>query len=129
MLGRFKGSIFESGADWLVCPVCCVPGVMGAGLAKSFADRYSGIKLRHKQSRVSIGNPVFLDDIKVVLFPTKDDWKNYSKIEWIELGLSRIDKMSVAFPMLGCGLGGLRVRDVVPLIEKYSKGKNWELWD
>lgn len=27
------GDIFESGADVLVCPVNCQPGVMGAGLA------------------------------------------------------------------------------------------------
>ena len=35
-------SIFESGAEALVCPVNCV-GVMGAGLAKEFKERFPEI--------------------------------------------------------------------------------------
>lgn len=59
-------------------------------------------------------------------FPTKYHWKNPSYIDWIEAGLDRFAKEyknfkidSIAFPMLGCGCGGLKKEDVLPLmIEK-----------
>jgi len=65
----------------------------------------------------------------VLNFPTKRDWKQPSKIEYIEIGLEKFvssyaDKgiTSIAFPMLGCGNGGLNWEEEVrPLMEQYLK--------
>ncbi|MBV8831253.1 MAG: macro domain-containing protein [Acidobacteriaceae bacterium] len=61
----------------------------------------------------------------IVCLPTKDDWQNRSRIEWIRQGLdSMVAHMlgnghrSIAMPALGCGLGGLDFEQVYPVIEK-----------
>ncbi len=58
----------------------------------------------------------------------KKEWKNPSKIEYVEEGLKKFvinyDKLgieSIAFPKLGCGNGKLDWKDVKPLMEKYLK--------
>jgi hypothetical protein len=63
-----------------------------------------------------------------LLFPTKENWRNPSKLEYIEAGLKHFvqiyaDKSinSIAFPRLGCGNGALDWKDVQPLMEKYLK--------
>lgn len=60
-------------------PVNCVPGVMGAGLAKQFADRYPNAKSKHRDAvkilGMKVGRPVFCRGVSprpVVYFPTKD---------------------------------------------------------
>ncbi len=58
---------------------------------------------------------LYEDKTKWILsFPTKDHWRNPSKIEYIELGLKKFvetyeDKgiHSISFPQLGTGNGGL----------------------
>jgi O-acetyl-ADP-ribose deacetylase (regulator of RNase III) len=57
---------------------------------------------------------------------TKDKYKDPSELKWIESILIKfqenIPKMrisSVAFPKLGCGLGGLSWDEVGPLMQKY----------
>jgi O-acetyl-ADP-ribose deacetylase (regulator of RNase III) len=138
-------SILESPADVLVCPVNMVPGVMGAGLAKAFADRWPTLKWLHRKAiqdhQIVLGNgdAVWLRDVKrpnisclgIYLFPTKDDWRKPSKIEWIAAGLDSLEVFvvhasdpsygdrrlrSVAIPALGAGLGGLPWATVRPLI-------------
>ena len=67
------------------------------------------------------------EDGKWILnFPTKIDWKNPSKIEYIEEGLKKFVEIwsekgitSVAFPLLGCSNGGLNPDEVIPIMEKY----------
>ena len=69
---------------------------------------------------------------KFIYFPTKDDWKNESKIEYIEAGLDSLCRCLEAFPNLklaippiGCGLGGLKIENVLPVIyEKTMKHRN-----
>jgi len=67
----------------------------------------------------------------IVNFPTKRHWKENSRIEDIELGLSALAETveqfqlkSIAIPPLGCGLGGLNWHDVRPLILKFSERVN-----
>lgn len=124
------GSIFDSPANVLVCPVNCV-GVMGKGLAKEFAKRWPKLEDRYKEycelHRLAVGYPKFCGFIKeaFILFPTKQHWRDLSRIEWIGDGLYELanhvlrPSETVALPALGCGLGGLAWPDVKALIEKY----------
>ncbi|MGL6339212.1 MAG: macro domain-containing protein, partial [Waterburya sp.] len=56
-------------------------------------------------------------------FPTKDDWRQPSQLAWIREGLLALesailayDIAEIAMPALGCGLGGLKWDDVIPVI-------------
>ena len=138
----FEGErdIFTALADWIVCPVNCV-GVMGNGLAKAFSLRYPDL-LGHyrsncKQSRLSPGilysyTPKYINGVlgagkHVLCFPTKDDWRHPSELEYIELGLkclvqyySEIGISSIAIPAIGCGQGQLDwLQAVRPLVYRY----------
>lgn len=64
----------------------------------------------------------------IILFPTKDDWKFRSRLEWIDWGLATLRTFyrqwgleSIAMPQVGCGLGGLDWRQVKPLVERYFR--------
>ena len=64
----------------------------------------------------------------LLLFPTKEHWRNPSKLEYIEKGLMKFVQTyaeksitSIAFPRLGCGNGELDWTDVKPLMERYLK--------
>ena len=123
------GSIFDCGADVLVCPVNCV-GVMGKGLALEFKKRFPYVYRWYKhlcdERLLLIGWPIsceFQEKI-FVLFPTKTDWRAPSNINWIDEGLGVMtgiftENNTIAIPALGCGLGGLDWADVEPLIEKH----------
>lgn len=131
MIHYVTGDIFKSPAQTIVNPVNCV-GVMGAGLALAFRKNYPQMFERY-QSICDSGKfrPGVLmyyktDDYYVINFPTKDHWRDKSELQYIESGLRNFRKhyadrgvTSVAFPPLGCGLGGLRWRQVKPLMEKY----------
>lgn len=152
MLTIKTGNIFDSEMNALTCPVNCIPGVMGAGLAKQFCFQFGEgrMKSAHKtacEHGMDLGVPKFMGNQhdrkgreKIILFfPTKQHWKNPSKIEWIRDGLEKLiewqeeDKKddetfyrnhlftSIAFPPLGCGLGGLKEEDVLPLIERFAE--------
>lgn len=127
-------TIFDSSAQTLVNTINCV-GVMGKGLALEFKNRYPEMFKKYKSF---CDNGVFkpgvlwiykADDGKWILnFPTKIDWKNPSKIEYIEEGLKKFVEIwedkgitSIAFPLLGCKNGGLDPDDVIPLMKKYLK--------
>jgi O-acetyl-ADP-ribose deacetylase (regulator of RNase III) len=129
-----KISIFDSPMQTLVVPVNCV-GVMGAGLALAFANKYpecvNGYKAYCKEKLLAPGKIILspLSENKYVLFfPTKDHWKNPSKIEYIQEGLEMFVKnykkspiSSVSFPKLGCGRGGLDWEDVQPIMHEALK--------
>ncbi len=127
-----SGDIFESDMQVLVNPVNTV-GVMGKGLAKQFKIKYPKMFVDYKQAcdeeAFTIGQlHLYHTDTKWILnFPTKTHWRAKSKLEYIEAGLQQFigiykdkDIKSIAFPMLGCGLGGLDwVNQVRPLMEQY----------
>lgn len=131
MIHYTKGDIFESPAPVIVNPVNGV-GVMGKGLALEFKKRFRNMYTEYLklcvQGKVRIGTLNLVQDgfTQILLFPTKDHWKNSSTIENIEAGLeafcSEYQAMGidlVAFPKLGCGCGGLKWEDVKALMEKY----------
>jgi len=125
------GDIFESPAQTIVNTVNTV-GVMGKGLALHFKQRYPEMFKAYRdvceQHRLATGNLMIYSapDHRILLFPTKENWRNPSKIEYIERGLQKfVDTYSdygitsIAFPRLGCGNGELDWNDVKPVMEHY----------
>lgn len=133
MIEYIEGDIFESPAQVIVNTVNTV-GVMGKGLALSFKQRYPRMFERYKlmceKHLLTIGKLmlVYEADHWLLLFPTKENWRNPSKLEYIEKGLMKFVQTyaeknitSIAFPRLGCGNGELDWNDVKPLMERYLK--------
>lgn len=133
MITYLKGDLFSSPAKILVNAVNTV-GVMGKGVALEFKKQYPEMFYRYKQlcedHQLKTGNLFLWKKEKkwVLLFPTKEHWRNPSKLEYIEAGLRKFaenwDKLgadSFAFPRLGCGNGALNWDDVRPLMERYLK--------
>ena len=132
MLTYVTGNLLDDSADALVNPVNCV-GVMGAGLAKQFAERWpvqlDPYRELCRTGRLRVGGNAVVnvgDGKRVILFPTKQHWKDRSNVADIADGLRNLAAMllvfrplidSVALPAVGCGLGGLKWADVQPLIE------------
>ena len=133
MIRYFKGNILKSKAYILVNPVNCI-GIMGRGLALEFKKRYLYNYYAYvkacKSKIVLPGNLFFYNekDKCIANFPTKINWRDDSKLSYIEDGLNDLvrkilyerkqcGKCSVAIPALGCGCGGLDWDIVLPLIE------------
>lgn len=134
MIHYTTGDIFDSGAMALVNTVN-TEGVMGKGLALQFKKRFPNNFREYvaacKKHEVRLGTMFitsFTDDRYthyIINFPTKDKWRNKSKLINIQSGLvslkediTRLNITSIAIPPLGCGLGGLRWYDVRSEIEK-----------
>jgi len=121
-------SIFDSNCDALVNPVNTV-GVSGAGLALDFKARYrenyEAYVKECSSGRLKVGSVfAFYEKGKwIINFPTKDHWRDSSKLNYIKSGLTAMVEVlkekgikSVAVPHIGCGLGGLNWADVEPLV-------------
>lgn len=129
MIQVLIGDLFESRAQALVNTVNCV-GVMGKGIAAEFKKRYPGMFLDYEKRCVSKsvlpGVPYLYRDMQgtsIINFPTKEHWRSPSKLEDVIRGLDVfLEKfrewgiVSVAFPPLGCGNGGLEWRTVGPIM-------------
>lgn len=125
------GDIFESKCQTLVNPVNTV-GVMGAGLAKRFKEKYPEMFWQYRNAccsgRLKIGGLLLWDGTArwVLCLPTKRHWRDQANLTDIEEALRtfkqgyRYNKItSAAFPALGCGLGGLQWDMVKPLMEHH----------
>jgi O-acetyl-ADP-ribose deacetylase (regulator of RNase III) len=136
MIKETAGNLFQSNAEALINAVNCV-GVMGKGIALQFKQKFSAeyfnaYKIACQNGELAIGkvqvfelknvqtNPRF-----IINFPTKNHWREPSKIEYIESGLQSLVEAvecykikSIAMPAIGCGLGGLDYVEVKLLIEK-----------
>ena len=130
-----SGDLFALPVQALVNPVNCV-GVMGAGLAKQFREKYPQCFLPYKQAcadgRIAPGR-VFAWPLPqpqgwthwILHFPTKRHWKQPSRMADIESGLADLIRIvreeeipSIAIPPLGAGLGGLDPRQVHELLQQ-----------
>lgn len=133
MIEYIEGNIFNSPAQVIVNTVNTI-GVMGKGIALSFKKRYPGMFEVYKKAcdkhQLTIGKLMlyYAPDHWILLFPTKENWRNPSKIEYLEAGLSKFvatytEKRitSIAFPKLGCGNGELPWTEVKPVMERYLK--------
>jgi O-acetyl-ADP-ribose deacetylase (regulator of RNase III) len=129
MIQILTGNIFETGAEAIVIPVNTV-GVMGKGLAlqatRNWPDLQATYRRALKVGLLGIGKvfTVHYTGVSLILFPTKDDWRDPSRLEYIQAGLqsltvelAELKPRGVAIPALGCGLGGLDWNAVRPMIE------------
>lgn len=133
-----RGDMFLSKMEVLTVPVNTV-GAMGAGLALAFAKKYPQLNEFYRElcalRQLRTGAPMlwvspdFPRDgspvPKVLLFPTKSDWRKPSQLNWIESGLDHLYRnqqfwnlRSLAVPALGCGLGELSWKEVRPVLEE-----------
>jgi len=134
MIEHTSGDILATDAEALVNTVNCV-GVMGRGIAlqfrKAWPDNFKAYAAACSRQEVQPGrmfvfetgrlpNPRF-----IINFPTKRHWREKSRIEDIEAGLSALVDVvrqrgirSIAIPPLGAGLGGLDWALVRPRIER-----------
>ena len=133
MIRYIEGDIFKSPAQVIVNTVNTV-GVMGKGIALEFKKRYPDMFQAYRdicdRRKLKTGTLMlyYEPDHWVLLFPTKENWRNPSRMEYIEAGLAKCCRTyaekgitSVAFPKLGCGNGELNWSDVQPVMEKYLK--------
>jgi len=145
MIRIVDGNIFEADTQGIVNPVNCV-GVMGAGLAKRFANFYPEMEAEYKtacnEGKLAPGK-IFvwvIDTYDELLYifnlPTKEHWKDPSKMEYIRKGIAELirtmDKHevhSVAIPALGCGLGGLNWDDVSKeIVKQFQRKPDKTVW-
>ena len=132
MIAYLRGNLLQDDAQALVNTVNTV-GVMGKGIALQFKQRFpanfaayaQACKLGQVQTgRMFITEPGELTGPRwVVNFPTKQHWRDPSRMVWVVDGLQDLRSFllsnavpSIALPALGAGLGGLpwhTVRDYI----------------
>lgn len=125
-----KGDLLESEAYALVNTVNC-EGVMGKGLALQFKRRFPEMFKEYAdfcKSRQLTPGSLHCVDVGgklVINFPTKNRWRENSKMAYIASGLDELEALinsrgikSIAIPPLGCGCGGLEWSEVKLLIIK-----------
>lgn len=129
MIEYTKGNMFECNADCLINTVNC-EGFMGKGIAYQFKVKFpennkSYIKAC-KSGKLTVGKVHYYieDGITIINFPTKNKWREKSKIEYIEAGMNffvdllpTLGVKKIAIPPLGCGNGGLLWSEVKRVIE------------
>jgi O-acetyl-ADP-ribose deacetylase (regulator of RNase III) len=144
MIRFTKGNLLESGAEALVNTVNTV-GVMGKGIALQFKQAFpANYKLYRdacKNGELQTGKLLVVKDSNlltgektIINFPTKQDWKNPSKNEYIASGLIALlsylkqSKLkSIALPALGCGNGGLDWQVIKPMLTGILSELNMEI--
>jgi hypothetical protein len=132
--------------DFITIPVNCVGPAGSKGLALEWKNKFPVAYRQYRAlcqlAQIRVG---YVHEFKHVsgafqdfyLFPTKDHWRDLSKIEWIDEGLSRmrwaidrdfLNRPSIAIPALGCGNGGLAWDDVKPLIVEHFSDMAGDVW-
>lgn len=130
MLNYTTGDLLKSDAEALVNTVNC-EGFMGKGIAYQFKLQFPENNEDYvracRSGALAIGKlHYYKEKGKIIInFPTKDKWREKSRMEYIEKGLDELVVLardlgltSIAIPPLGSGNGGLVWADVKQLIEK-----------
>jgi len=132
MLRFTQGNLLDAQVEALVNAVNTV-GVMGKDIALMFKERFpenfKAYASACRAGEVRTGT-MFVTGTGseaprwIINFPTKEDWRHPSKLEWVYDGLVALKETireknikSIAIPALGCGNGGLEWTSVRPLIE------------
>lgn len=133
MIELISGNLLQADVEALVNTVNTV-GVMGKGIAlqfrQAYPENYKLYRAACKKGEVQIGKMLVVpvnsqvNPRYIINFPTKQHWKNKSRLEDIEAGLLALVAVvrekqirSLAIPALGCKNGGLAWADVRPRIE------------
>lgn len=129
MIEYTKGNMFECNADCLINTVNC-EGFMGKGVAYQFKMRFPENNKSYvkacKSGELAVGKVhSFMEEgITIINFPTKNKWRESSKMEYIEKGmeafvelLPKLAVKKIAIPPLGCGNGGLDWAEVKKVVE------------
>jgi len=128
---EIKGNLFNSKAMAIVNTVNCV-GAMGKGIALDFKLRYPEMFKEYQricfQHLLKPGQilPYKKSSPIILNFAIKDDWKDPSKVEWIEETLQKfadnykkLGITSIAFPWMGAMNGGIPIETIQRLMRKY----------
>lgn len=138
MIEFLQGNLLEAKVEALVNTVNTL-GIMGKGIAlmfkEAFPANFRAYEAACKRKEVKIGRMFVTERATfdgprwIINFPTKKNWRQPSKLEWIVEGLRDLQNVvaekgirSIALPPLGCGNGGLDWRDVKPAIESGLQG-------
>ena len=122
------GDLLQSDAYALVNAVNC-EGYMGKGIAYQFKQYFPEMNAAYvKKCRAGQLVPGALhcyetENQLIINFPTKNKWREKSRMEYISSGLEQLSEiiksnsiLSIAIPPLGCGNGGLNWSEVKELI-------------
>lgn len=134
MMKFTQGNLLEAPAEALVNTVNTV-GVMGKGIAlmfkEAFPRNFRAYEDACEQKEISVGR-MFVTETSslegprwIINFPTKQHWRQPSKLEWIVEGLNDLRRViqdrnirSIALPPLGAGNGGLDWSEVRPEVQR-----------
>lgn len=133
MIHYTEGNLLDADVEAVVNTVNTV-GVMGKGIAlmfkEAFPENFQRYEAACKAKEVQVGR-MFVTERRelmgpkwIVNFPTKQHWRQPTKLEWVVEGLKDLRAFigekgvrSIAIPPLGCGNGGLEWSQVRPEIE------------
>ena len=110
MIEYIEGDLFNSPAQVLVNTVNTI-GVMGKGIALSFKKRYPGMfeayRTACEKHQLMIGKLMlyYAPDHWILLFPTKMNWRNPSKIEYLETSSKSKSIWQVCSQLDSCTIG------------------------
>lgn len=147
MIRFVQGNFFDYKADIRINTVNCV-GVMGAGVALLFKNKYPEMNTEYvklcNQGLIRPGKPhvwesknLFsesCENVIIINFPTKDDWKKPSEysyvadgLKWLKTYLQDKPNSIITIPALGCGHGGLDWEKVKKMIIDNLSGLETEI--
>jgi len=133
MIRFTQGNLLEAPVEAVVNTVNTV-GVMGKGIALMFKERFpentKAYETACRAGTVRVGSMFVTPGMElggprwIINFPTKENWRNPTKLKWVESGLEDLKRVirdngirSIAIPPLGCGNGGLDGNVVGPVVE------------
>ncbi len=133
MIKFTTGNLLTASTEALVNSVNTV-GIMGKGIAlmfkETFPENFKLYEAACKRGEVKVGHMFVTERYLlggpkwIINFPTKEHWRNPSKLTWIEEGLTDLVRVvrdknirSIALPPLGSGNGGLDWQEVRTKIE------------
>lgn len=137
------GNLFDSTAPAIGHGVNC-KGIMGAGIAKQFADRYPDMYADYKEiceQGLEPGEVHFYEaeDRFILNIATQNNLGKDAKEAWVTAGLINVAFNAadegwdrVAIPAIGCGIGGLHMdalERAIEVAERFCDNKvEFELW-
>lgn len=112
---------------------CNCQGVMGAGFAKQVKQRYPNVFEQFKSLKKPKPGEIQITEEGVINMFTQKFYgkKGRASIDWIQECVDTIDDVIeepsvILAPKIGCGLGGLKWKDVGPIFE--NSKHEWRIY-